>query len=325
MQAGDNWAYNVSPFPWETTFVGPSFSEYNADDGNRMDVGLEGVVKGGKSLLVPFHDEHYAMMYVSGLAGPLFPPKMEVNVVQFRMEINVHSDSMSRKSRPIHIPASVRVGYPQIELVSLEPSTDTAMKMFWGSLIEASMHAFQCDEFVFPGNNQPRQIFGFNDPAGFVQFEAVSEKRIGAALHQICTKKLLTAMVPVFENPGVYVALVRMRGTFVKAYSIRFVHEERRFSQRRFVFPPEIHQTYPDIHFFNEYLTNADVRELVQEPIKDYHRTLWKEIEEEYGFYSRLTALAMGLHPRLGSGAHVNTLNKDNIVFIARMLARHTQ
>jgi hypothetical protein len=300
-------------------------SVYNAENRNRLDVGLEGAVKGGKSLLVPFLDQHYAMMYVSGLAGPLFPPKMEFNVVQFRMEINVYRRRMSSQFRPIHIPASVRVGYPQIELVSLEPSNDLVLKMFWDSLIEASMHAFQCDEFIFFGNNMPRRIFGFGTDTGFVQFEAVSEKRIGAALHEICTGKRLTAMVPVSENPGVYVALVRLRDTAVSASSIRFVYNEGRFSHRRFIFPSGLHETYPGIQFLSEHSTNAYMHALVQQPIKDYHWTLWKEVEEEFYFHPRLTALAMSFHPRLGNEAPINRLSKDNLIAIARITCNDQQ
>ena len=321
MQAEDNWGCDASVFPWKPT---PGvISVYKADIRERLDVALEGVIKGGKPLLVPFHDQHYAMMYVLGLAGPLFPtPKIEFNIVQFRMEFAIDRSYVSKHFLPIHIPASVRVGYPQIEFVSREPTNEIVLKMFWDSLITASMNAFQCDKFIFFGKNEPRQIFGFDSDNGFVRFEAASEERIGAALHEVCTGKQLTVMVPVLETPGVYVALVRLRDTAVSACSLRFNYYH--ISKKRFVFPPGLHQMYPGIQFRSGYPSEAYMHALVQQPIKDYHWTLWKEVEGKFYLPPRLTALAMSFHPRLGNGAPISGLGKDIFILIASMLQRGT-
>ena len=84
------------------------------------------------------------------------------------------------------------------------------------------------------------------------------------------------------------------------------------------IFHPQMAQMFPGFQFTSTRFTNADKIAIFQEPVLQHYQAL----SDKHYRCQRLTAVAMSLHPRLGSAMmnRIGSLGRDILVGIANMM-----
>jgi hypothetical protein len=323
--------------PWVDPY---RYVPYDPVDSVRIEMGMQmtlTVADAKKRLLVPLVPLANGVVYYAAISRV----ERVVNTVQFRIELGEHGEVFAR-IRPIETPAGVRAAYPHIAFRSVQLDEVDIECLFWGVLRKDWRVVHDGVSLLNPQHgvvgigpaltydHRPDAWTLAIDPTMLTAYGRDFSARIELTLREMCAPRgggLIRCMVFNLNNQSHSVAVVRTGeggAMIINMVDIRVdIYPVYIVKQRRVLFSPNMQQLFPGgVEFRSVPLTDAEKHDLIQEPVHRHYATKTGGYLMEHYRIPRLTALAMGLHPRLSSacrGVGIGSLDREVLVLIASM------
>jgi hypothetical protein len=166
------------------------------------------------------------------------------------------------------------------------------------------------------------RINGWNLPVAEVychMYEMAMASRMEIALREVCGG--VRTVLLVYNPETHHFAAILRNGTAINIVDVQVIPEIVNL-QRMVVFQPRMALMFPGFQFTSTRFTDAETHEVHQTPVLQHYQAMSDTHYPKYYRNPRTIAVAMSLHPRLGSDEDnlIGSLGCDVVAKIARMM-----
>ena len=332
MQQNPVFSVDLSVNPWMGT-LNRVISAYAQNDNERIASAIYMILTPGikPRLLVPL-----TRLVPDGPSPYAVLIRNDRVITVLQLEVGFNANNVDQITRPLIVPDTMKARFPHISFRTSAIDTTDCNRLFWNVLSRSWESEFDTLSLSNPqvalmGRNGVGFLLGqehwvagnvYPNPQTHMVVRSV-RNRIGFYLQIIChpTASQTQVMVNDNSNHAHFVALIR-NGATVNMVDVRFVPYPNPCIIERVMFvPPEFTQDFPGIQFTSVRLSIAEKNALMMEPVRRHYWTLTDAFFVKHrDRVLRFTALAMGLHGRIGGGSMIARLDRETVIAIALLL-----
>jgi hypothetical protein len=214
--------------------------------------------------------------------------------------------------RALETPETVRAAFPHIRFTVGCLGRVDNQRLFWNVLREQS-------ELVYATITQHIVVGGMGlgyDILARSMYGMAMASRVEIAFREVCGGVRTVLLVYDPEDEHHFMAILR-NGTTIKLVDVQVVPQIVPF-ERMVIFQPQMAQMFPGFQFTSTCFTDAEKEVVYLAPVLQHYQIL----NDTHYRHPQLTAVAMSLHPRLGSAVanHIGSLGCDVLAKIANMM-----
>ena len=316
------YSVDLSVFPWVTP---PMYVNYSLTDSARIEAGVRAMLTepgASDALLIPLAPLPNGTRYFAAAIRDLGDVQ-HVVMAQYPLP-RVSFACM----RALETPETVRAAFPHIRFTVGCLGRVDNQRLFWNVLREQS-------ELVYATITQHIVVGGMGlgyDILARSMYGMAMASRVEIALREVCGGVRTVLLVYDPEDEHHFMAILR-NGTTIKLVDVQVVPQIVPFErmvifqpQMAQMFPgfqftsiqPQMAQMFPGFQFTSTRFTDAEKEVVYLAPVLQHYQIL----NDTHYRHPQLTAVAMSLHPRLGSAVanHIGSLGCDVLAKIANMM-----